>query len=639
MRARGELSDGLVAYQSISGAIPRRLAAAGPISRQEVEAFIDGFMAAQLVSGNVAGATVSVAKEGEIFFAKGYGFADVEKQSPVEAARTLFRPGSVSKLLTWTSVMQLVERGQLDLDADVNSYLKDLKIPETQVEPITLRNLMTHTPGLEDGMYGFLFAASEEQNLQPAGAWLTQHLPARVRPPTRDFSSGTNAAYSNWGVALAGHIVATISGMPFDDYVEERVLRPLGMHHSTFREPLPGALAQDMSSSYAFENGALTRKEFELIHVVGPAGSLSAPATDMARFMLAFLQSGVLDGARILSPESVRRMLTRTLSPDPALNGSTLGFYETRINDRRIVGHAGHTIYFHSILALMPEENLGLFVSVNTAGQGEEIARGLESAFVRHFFPATLPPVSPPENAVQRNARYAGTYRSLRRSYNTWEKVLATQQDVHVRSMTDGTLYFADPAYLKPARWVEVGDGVFRKSADDMFVAFKFEGASDCARFLVGPFSPIAAERIRWYETSRCYDLLAAIAGILFATLLASMIYQYRGDQAGTAVERWATPLLAAAGVLLAAFVIGLKRVIASKDLTMSSIPAALNAILALPLLAAPLVASAVVFTVRLWFLAEWSFVARLQYTLTTLAALALLRMLRYWNLLGYRFG
>ncbi len=192
--------------------------------------------------------------------------------------------------------------------------------------------------------------------------------------------------------------------------------------------------------------------------------------------MLAFLQGGVLDGARILSPESVRRMLTRTLSPDPALNGSTLGFYETRINDRRIVGHAGHTTYFHSILALMPEENLGLFVSVNTAGQGEEIARGLESAFVRRYFPARLPPVRPPENAVRRNARYAGTYRSLRRSYTTWEKVLATQLDVHVRPMTDGTLCFADPAYLKPARWIEVGDGVFRKSADDMLVGLQVRG-------------------------------------------------------------------------------------------------------------------------------------------------------------------
>ncbi len=103
--------------------------------------------------------------------------------------------------------------------------------------------------------------------------------------------------------------------------------------------------------------------------------------------------------------------------------------------------------------------------------------------------------------------------------------------------------------------------------------AFKFEGGSDRARFLVGPFSPIAAERIRWYETSRCCNLLAAIAGILFAFLLASAIYQVWGGHARTADDRWARPLLAVAGVLLTAFVIGLRRVIASKDLTLSTIP------------------------------------------------------------------
>jgi len=610
------------------------------MTREDMAAFIDGFMAAQLVSGTVAGATVAVVKDGKLFFAKGYGFADVEKQVPVDAARTLFRPGSVAKLLTWTSVMQLVQQGRLDLDADVNIYLKDLKIPETQSLPITLRNLLTHTPGLEDGMSGFLFAASEKEDLLPVRDWLRQHQPTRARPPTRDFSGGTNASYSNWGVALAGHIVASVSGMAFDDYVEQRVLGPLCMRHSSFREPLPAALAEDMSGGYVFEHGALRRKEFELIHVIGPSGSLSATATDMARFMLAFLQGGVLEGARILSPESVRGMLTRTLSPDPALNGTALGFCETWINSRRIVGHPGHSMYFHSMLSLMPEESLGWFVSVNTAGQGEEIARAFESAFVRHYFPASLPPLSPPENAALRNARYAGTYRSLRRSYTTWEKILATQQEVCVRPMLDGTLCFPDPAYLTPARWVEAGEGVFRKCAEDVFVAFKPKGRdAGRAGFLVGPFSPIAVERIPWYETSRCHRLIAAVAALLFASVLLSAIHELWLGRTGPADIRWARTVLTVAGVLFAAFAIGLKRVLSSKDLTLSSIPAALYTILALPLLAVPFVVCAVFFTARLWFLGEWPLGARLLYTAATVAALVVLRILRYWNLLGYRFG
>src|SRR5258708_4006909 len=237
--------------------------------------------------------------------------------------------------------------------------------------------------------------------------------------------------------------------------------------------PLPSALAGDLSGGYAFESGRLIRKEFEFIHAVGPAGSLSAPATDIGQFMLALLQGGALNGRRILTTQSVDGMIARTMSPDPALNGSTLGFYETWINGRRIVGHAGHTNYFHSNLSLLPEASLGLFVSINTAGQGEEIPRALERAFLRHYFPADLPQIIPPKDAVQRNSRFKGTYRPLRRSHTTWEKILAAKQDVCVRPMPDGTMQFPDPAYGKPAHWTEVGDGVFRKRDDDVFVAFK----------------------------------------------------------------------------------------------------------------------------------------------------------------------
>src|SRR4029453_4076354 len=99
--------------------------AARPPSPAEMEAFIDGFMQSQMRAGPVAGATVAVVKDGALFFSKGYGFADVEKRAPVDPAKTLFRPGSVSKLFTWTAVMQLVEAGKLDLDKDVNTYLKD----------------------------------------------------------------------------------------------------------------------------------------------------------------------------------------------------------------------------------------------------------------------------------------------------------------------------------------------------------------------------------------------------------------------------------------------------------------------------------------------------------------------------------
>ena len=309
----GEGSDSL-AYKANEQAA-RPLAPRGPTTVEEMEAFVDGFMDSQMKAGPVAGAAVVVVKDGQVFFQKGYGYEDVEKRTPVDPAQTLFRPGSVSKLFTWTAIMQLVEQGKLDLDADVNTYLKDFKVASTFPEPVKLRNIMTHTAGFEDGGVGYLFAGTAA-DLLPLGKWLATHQPARVRPPTTDFSDGTNASYSNWATALAGHIVETVSGQSFDDYIAQHIFQPLGMERSTFREPLPESLAPRMSGGYTFEAGGFKPHGFEFIHAAGPAGSLSSTVADMARFMLAHLQDGALGEARILKPETAQLMHKRVMSPD-----------------------------------------------------------------------------------------------------------------------------------------------------------------------------------------------------------------------------------------------------------------------------------------------------------------------------------
>ena len=183
------------AYRPIEGTAPLPLSDAGLRSREELEAFVDGFVAGELEAYDVAGVTVAVVKDGQLFFAKGYGWADVDRRVPVDADQTLFRPGSVSKLFTWTAVMQLVEKGKLDLDADVNTYLTQFKLPATYEAPITLRHALTHTAGLEDGGAGYLMARSA-QEIVPLARSLAEHRPARVRPVgTR--GEGLSSAYSN----------------------------------------------------------------------------------------------------------------------------------------------------------------------------------------------------------------------------------------------------------------------------------------------------------------------------------------------------------------------------------------------------------------------------------------------------------
>ncbi|HKU15678.1 MAG TPA: serine hydrolase domain-containing protein [Steroidobacteraceae bacterium] len=635
--AGGEGSDSL-AYKANEQGTARPLPARGPTTVEEMEAFLDGFMDAQMKAGPVAGAVVIVVKDGQVFFQKGYGYEDVEKHVPVDPAQTLFRPGSVSKLFTWTSVMQLVEQGKLDLDTDVNTYLKDFKIANTYPEPVTLRNIMTHTAGFEDGAVGYLFA-NKVEDLVPLGEWIAAHPPARVRPPTTNFGDGTGASYSNWATALAGRIVETVSGQSFDDYVAQHIFQPLGMTRSTFGEPLPDTLAPRMSVGYTPEAGGFKSHGFEFIHAAGPAGSLSSTATDMARFMLAHLQDGALGDAHILEPETAQMMHTRVMSPDPALNGHALGFYETYINGRRIIGHGGDTGFFHSILSLMPETGIGLFASVNTGGKGARTSVELERAFFKHYFPADLPVVKPPADAAKRNERYAGSYRGLRHSYTKFEKVFAAFGDDTVTPMPDGTLLMGD-IFGNPARWVEVGDGVFRMQDSDAFAAFKGDDGSGHATHVVGLFPPIVAQRIAWYESSKLHGFIVGIGVLLFITMLVSAVRQRRADRALAGRLRWARPVLALSGALLLLFIVAIALILAGGlENLIYKIPPSLYVALTFPLLAIPFALLAAWFAVGVWRAGTWTFGARLHYSLAAVATLAFLIVLNYWNLLGYRFG
>ncbi len=294
----------------------------------DIEAFLDGFMPLQLGSDDIAGAVIVIVKDGNVVFQKGYGYADVAKKMPVTADATLFRIGSVSKLFTWTAIMQLVEQGKVNLDEDVNRYL-DFKISPTYPKPITVWNLMTHTTGFNEAVKDLI--VKDAKALEPMGNYLKEHLPTRIFPP------GEVPAYSNYGATLAGYIVQRVSGQPFDDYIEQHILQPLNMTRVTFRQPLPEALKPLMSNGYTV--ASQPAKPFEIV-VPWPAGSVSASGLDMSHFMLAHLQNGHYGNSQILRPETVQLMHTRQFAYDPRLNGMCLGFYEETRNGHRIIGHA-----------------------------------------------------------------------------------------------------------------------------------------------------------------------------------------------------------------------------------------------------------------------------------------------------------
>ena len=346
-----------------------------------VEAFVDGFMTAYLEEAGAVGGVVAIVENGHIVLAKGYGEDDRARNREVEARRTLFRVGSVSKLFVWTAVMQLVERGKVDLDADVNRYLEGVEVPATFKEPVTLAHLMTHTAGFEDHVLGLF--AHDANAVRPLRELLAAELPGRVRAP------GAVAAYSNHGAALAMLVVEQVSGMPWTEYVETQILGPLGMKRTTFRQPVPEALRDDVSIGYRNPGGEPEAADFEYVPLA-PAGAMSSTATDMARFMLAHLGSGQLGDARILSQAAARRMHRTLHRHDPAVPGMAHGFIESDRNGRRVIGHGGDTLWFHTALELYPEQGIGIFASFNTAGAEPQ---KLTKAFAdRYFAPAEWTP-------------------------------------------------------------------------------------------------------------------------------------------------------------------------------------------------------------------------------------------------------
>ena len=449
----------------------------------DLHAFLDGFVPMQLEREDIAGAVVLVVKDGAILFAKGYGYSDAEKKTPVTVDTTLFRPGSVSKLFTWTAVMQLVEQGKLDLDRDINEYL-DFKIPAKFGKPITLRNIMTHTPGFEEQIKDLI---TEEA---APSATLKQHLVTHI--PERIFPPGTMPAYSNYGASLAGYIVERVSGRPFNDYVAENIFKPLGMSHSTFAQPLPAELKPLMSNGYRLGSGK--SKPFEIIEEA-PAGALAATAADLGRFMIAHLQNGKFENAKILRPETAAQMHSRQFGLSPALNGMCLGFYEESRNGRRIIGHGGDTVYFHSDLHLMLENGIGFFVSYNSAGKGEISPRSaLWYHFLDRYFPYAPPKVEKLATAEADAKTVAGRYLTSRRSESNFLKVGAVEENVQVTPDENGTIKvepFKDfNGQIK--KWQEIAPLVYRSVNGQDLLAFVHD---DKGNMVLAPNFPAAAEQ------------------------------------------------------------------------------------------------------------------------------------------------
>lgn len=441
------------------------------LTRADVEAWLDGFVPYAMGTADIAGGVIVVVKGGEVIAQKGYGYADVATKRPVDPERTMFRAGSVAKLVTHTAAMQLVEQGKLDLDGDIKQYL-DLPVPDAFGKPVTLHNLMTHTGGFEELVRGLM--ASDPQRFMPLETYIKATKPARIFPP------GEVPSYCNYCVALEGYIVQRVSGEDFDDYLDQHIFAPLGMTHSTFRQPLPAQFKEQMSSGYSVASQTQPPAYFELVGPA-PAGSLSTTGADMARFMIAHLHAFAGTESNLLRPQTAQRMQTTMFRPVPPSVGMAVGFFERDRNGHRIREHGGDTQFFHSKLAMFMDDDVGIFVSFNSTGkQGAAgtIREAIVAQFADRYFPAPWPELTKSPQALERAQLVAGRYAVSRRAETTFFSLFTLMGQTNIGPDAQGALSMPGLNDLngQPKKWYEAAPFAWRESHGPEHFAAKMDG-------------------------------------------------------------------------------------------------------------------------------------------------------------------
>ncbi|MDZ4349596.1 MAG: serine hydrolase [Xanthomonadaceae bacterium] len=416
----------------------------------ELTAFVDGLARALVRDKDLPGLTVGIVSPDAAPLVKGYGLADVEAGTPVDGSQTLFRIGSVSKTFTWTAVMMLIERGLLDPDADINTYLKQVRVDDAFDAPVTMHHLMSHRAGFEDTFAVFTVSDDDPRSRSEL---LALHQPRRVFPP------GARTSYSNWGAALAAQVVEDVAGVPYDTFLYQEILAPLGMDSTNIEAPsrMAAPLKARLAKGYEFAQGGHVEGEPMQIGAYAPAGAMASTAADMTRWMRFHLNGGQLDGVRLLGAKSHALMRTRVFDDRPEAADVAHGFQSRTHRGVSTLGHGGATALYRAQMVLAPDLGLGIFVAQNSNRGGYAALSTLTDLVVERFAPspADMAGAATSEPAPAASAAdYVGRYRNNRRSFSTFTAAFSTDESLVVVGGEDGALIVT--ANDQPRRYLPV---------------------------------------------------------------------------------------------------------------------------------------------------------------------------------------
>ncbi|GGK86228.1 FmtA-like protein [Planomonospora parontospora subsp. parontospora] len=581
-----------------------------------IGALVDEHVSSVMAEEKIPGVTVTVVADGRRVVDKGYGWADAERRLPVDPERTRFLIGSETKLFTAQAALQLVHGGKLHLDADVNSYLTSFEIRDTYPgRPVTLRHLLTHTAGFDDD-----HILGSGADVRPLGEALAATQPARLRPP------GTGVSYSNYGVALAGHLVETVSGMPFEEYVERHVFAPLGMKDSTIA---CGGLGD--TRAYLADGSTTTA---DCANFAASGAGPASTASDMAAYLQAQLELDPRLGTGVAA-----EMQQRQHTEDPRLPGMGFMWEESPYKGHRMLFKAGDMPGMHTYMFLLPEQGIGIHVMSNGDGTGRHGLDGFELAhkIIDRYLPGARPPAVQALPGASAE-RYEGSYQSSRTSHGSLLKVQAlTDSPVHVTATADGGV-LTTGLKGRQVRWIQFEPGVFQEEGGWDRIAFPEPGQLAISR------STAVFDRIGPLDHPSLH--LALLAAALLASLAALLGFPVAA--AVRAVRRRSSPppagprvprllaWLAAASVV--AFTAGFGSLLADQGralpLVLEGAPV-LVALLVLASLTVPLAAALLVCTALAWWRRWWRAPGRIAYTLVSLGVTAFAVVAVAYNLAG----
>ena len=606
------------------------------LESNDIRIFFDGTMEAIIATHALPGAVVSVVKDGKILLAGGYGYADVDKRIPVNPETTQFRTGSTGKLFTWTAVMQLVEREQIDLDADINTYLGEIRIPDTFPEPVTMKHLMSHSAGFEDRSMGI--AAKKIGDVSALGDWLKQNMPVRVRPP------GAFSAYSNYGTALAGYIVEMVSGIPYAQYLDQNVFLPLGMVHTTCEQRLEEKESAHSAIPYRFHDGWHDKKKSLIFNGMVPAGAHSTTGIDMARFMLAHLNNGIIDDTRILREDTARRMHSHLFSHDPGIPGNAHGFWEYSINGLRVIAHGGDTLYFHTLMAMIPEKGVGLYLSTHSSGRHDNPRMKILENFIQRYFPAPAENPRPLKMNKSELARFSGTYRVNRSAYTTIEKAVTLVSNIKISPGEKGRLLVIGMGGT--TQWIPIAPLKFASPDGTAHLLFRENNKGRITHLFIEQLPHAALEKLNWHQSPGLHLFLLILALFFFVVtmirwpgrwLLGRVCLSLRDEHAEeiTGLPRWLMGLVSLLNLLWFA---GFITLFSDEMKLLQGQTAGLTLFQWLPVIASILTIGVILATISGWVGHRWSVCSRIYATLFSLSSLLFIWVLWTYNMLGFKY-